>query len=193
MTEQKMNKAKKIKIIVAIILSIITLMGVTVLSMSLIKTSHIMELNRPDKIIVYYNSTSNNIVFEPSDSEYQTIYKMVNNAHKQSILTSIFNGQIFKDVDLIEHGLQKINFDGIKISFVYSTPQIAKLKDEIHPSNIWYRSLIFNISSENEFNYHSTAIMSPENNNVGDFTYTSHYMTYSNFNNLYNYLNTIFN
>ena len=61
MTKQTMNKTKKIKIIVAIILSAFIIISGTVVSLSLIKTSHIMKFNNPDKIVVYYNSSTNNI------------------------------------------------------------------------------------------------------------------------------------
>ena len=73
--KQTTKKTKKIKVIVAIILSIVALIGGTFISVSLIKTSHIMKFNTPDKIIVYYNSNTNNIVFEPEDIEYHNICK----------------------------------------------------------------------------------------------------------------------
>lgn len=187
------KKTKKIKIIIAIILSVVTLIGGIFVSISLIKTSHIMKFNAPDKIVVYYNSNNKNVVFEPSDSEYTTICKMLENAHKQTVITSVFNGQIFKDAEIVEHNLKKVDFNGFKVSFIYNTPQIARLENKIHPSNIWYQTLVFEISSENKFDYHSTAIISPESNSLETFSYTSHYSTYSNLGNLYAYLNDIFN
>ena len=193
MTNQMTNQTRKIKIIIAIILSVVTIIGGIFVSISLIKTSHIMKFNAPDKIVVYYNSSNNNVVFEPSDSEYATICKMLDDAHKQTIITSIFNGQIFKDIEIVEHNLQKVDFDGFKVSFIYNTPQIARLKNKIHPSNIWYQTLMFEISNEAMFNYHSTAIISPENNSSETFSYTSRYSTYSNLSDLYTYLNDIFN
>ena len=192
MTKQTMNKTKKIKIIVAIILSAFIIISGTVVSLSLIKTSHIMKFNNPDKIVVYYNSSTNNIVFEPTDSEYNTICNMINKSHEQSILSSIFNVEIFNDVDIEQHEAKLINFDGFKVSFVYNTPQIAKLESKIHSNNIWYQSLLFDISSKDGFNYNTTYIISPENTGVEKYSYTSHYVTYSSLSDLYNYLNNIF-
>lgn len=190
--KQTTKKTKKIKVIVAIILSIVALIGGTFISVSLIKTSHIMKFNTPDKIIVYYNSNTNNIVFEPEDIEYHNICKMINNAHKQTVLTSIFNGQLFKDVEIVEHDFKKIDFKGLKVCFIYNSPQIAKLENKIHPSHIWYQTLMFEISSEDKFNYNTTAIISPKNNGANQSNYISHYVSYSNLSNLYDYLINMF-
>ena len=149
-----------------------------------------MKINAPDKIIVYYNSSSNNVVYEPDDNTYHKIYQMINNAHKQTILTSVFNGQLFKDVTIIEHSSKTVKFDGIKVSFIYNTPQIAKLENKIYPNQVWYQNLMFEISSEDTFNYNSVAIISPESNST-TFSYKSHYLTYSNYCELYNYLSSI--
>ena len=192
MTNQATNKTKKIKIIVAIILSAVTIIGGIFVSTSLIKISHIMKFNSPDKIVVYYNSSSNNIVFEQDDDEYHAICKMIDDAHKQTVLTSIFNGQIFKDVDVVEHNLKKIDFSGFKVSFVYNSPQIVKLENKIYSNNLWYQTLMFDISSADKFDYNYTAIISPENNNVETISYCAHYMSYSNFSNLHGYLMDIF-
>ena len=152
-----------------------------------------MEFNNPDKIIVYYYSQTNNIVYKPGDDEYQAICTMIHDAHKQTMLTSIFNGQLFKDVNIVEHNSQNIKYDGIKINFVYNMPQISKLKNKIYSSHIWYHNLIFEISAEDNFIYQSTAIISNKNNDVEMLSYQSHYLTYANYNCLYNYLKNIFN
>ena len=187
------QKTKKIKVMVAIILSVVLTISGIFISISLIKTSNIMKFENPDKIIVYFNSNTRNIVFEPTDNEYKTIYTFINDAHKQTILTSIFNGQLFKDADIMEHDLKNINFDGINVSFVYNSPQIAKLKNKIYSNHIWYQTLMFKVSSNDGFSYNSTAIISPKNIDEYPFDYSSHYVSYSNLKSLYNYLIDMFN
>lgn len=152
-----------------------------------------MKFNTPDKIIVYYNSNSNNIVFEPGDNEYFDICNMLNDAHKQAILTSILNGQLFKDVKVVEHSTKQVDYNGFKVGFVYNSPQIAKLENKIYSNNVWYKVLLFDVDGEDAFKYNSCAIISPESSALELYNYNAHYLSYSNLNNLYHYLTNMFN
>jgi hypothetical protein len=131
-------------------------------------------------------------VFEPEDNEYQVICKMIEDAHKQPILTAMFNGQIFKDVPIVKHASRNVDFTGYKVNFVYNAPQTANLKNKMYSDVIWYQSLIFNISSDNTFDYNTTTIVAPEDYDRSEFKYSAHYSSYSNLSNVYSYLTNLF-
>ena len=110
-----MNKTKKIKIIVAILLCVTIIAGV-LLTLSLTTTSHCMHINSPSRIVVYHNNSATNKVFEPTDKEYAEIYCSVLKSYQQSTLSAIFSGNIFKDIKIVNGDESTVNFKGFKIN-----------------------------------------------------------------------------
>ena len=190
-----MKKTKKTKLLIAIILSIVLFVGAVITCLSFIKTSYAMKFNKPSRIIIYYNSEIDNIVFEPQDDEYKNIYSLMIDGYKQPMLNAIFNGELYKGVKVITHENLKVDFSGIKINFVYDTPQIVKYKTKEYINNgenYWYQNLIFDINNTNKFEYSNVAVITPENSVLAGYNYSLHYKAYSNFHNVYNYILNLF-
>jgi len=176
---------KKIKISTAIISIAIIILG-TLLSLILIKKSYYMSINVPDRIVVYYDSNSNNIVLEKNDKNYNRIYSQLIKSYKQPILSALFNNSINKDVKLVEDINGKVEYKGIIITFIYDSPQAVKLNKKVYDYNgevYWFQNLVFTISNANKYQYNSVAIIPPENsiNYISPYNYTLSYSAYSNF------------
>ena len=191
-----MNKTKKIKIIVAILLCVAMVAGV-LLTLSLTTTSHCMHINSPSRIVVYHNNSATNKVFEPTDKEYAEIYSSVLKSYQQSTLSAIFSGNVFKDIKIVDSDESTVNFKGFKISFVYDSPQAVRYKNKVYTNeqqSYWYQSLIFDVTYDNSFKYNTIAIIPPENdvNYISQHSYTLHYEVCSNFSNTYTYCLNLF-
>ncbi|MBQ7881033.1 MAG: hypothetical protein IJ358_04250 [Clostridia bacterium] len=189
---------KKTKILIATILIIVTFTTISLVALSLAKVSHCMDINAPSQIVVYYNKSSTNIVFEPNDEEYKSIYSSIKKAYKQPMLKALVDNKLFKDVKIIENDNSPINFKGIKISFVYNTPQVVKYKSKLYNhngENYWYGKLIFDITQDDAYQYNTVAIIPPENSNmyVSAYSYSLYYSGYCNFNSVYNNALQLFN
>lgn len=192
-----MNKTKKIKIIVTTILFFVTVVAGLLLTLSLTKTSHCMHINAPSRIVVYHNNSASNKVFETGDKEYNEIYSLVLNSYKQSTLSAILSGNIFKDIKIINDNESVVDFKGFKINFVYDIPQSVRYKNKVYTSgqqSYWYQSLIFNVNSLDSFKYNTVAIIPPENdaNYSSQYSYTLRYEVYSNFSNTHDYCLNLF-
>lgn len=190
-------KTKKIKIIVSIILIFVALVATTLTTLSLTHISYSMNFNSPSRIIVYYNNENNNMVLEPNDAEYKEIYSLILGAYKKSTINAITSNSLSKKVKIIQNKETDIDFDGVKISFVYDTPQVLKYKDKIYCNNdqtYWYQNLIFYITNVDNFQYNTVAIIPPIGSKqyVSPFTYLLHYEAYANFSKTYNYIITLF-
>lgn len=190
-------KTKKAKIIVVTILLVVTLLGATFTALSFNKVSYAPSFNKPDRIIVYNQSSSSNIVFEPADKNYNTIYSLMLSGCKKPILPAILAGDLSKNVKVHHVENSKINFKDIVINFVYDTPQIVRLKNKTYNNNgknYWYQNLIFELFDENKFEYNNIAIISPESSidYISPYTYSSYYQVYSNFNDCYEFSKKLF-
>jgi len=188
---------KKIKIIIAIICASVVAIASTLAVLSVTKISFCMDINPPDRIVVYYKSEFDNMVFEQGEHEYDMIYSSIIGACKQRTITAIFSGDLSKDVKVCNNFQQTLKIDTFAVNFVYDTPQIVKYKKSAyltHDGNYWYQSLIFNISSQNKFQYNLVAIIPPETSNqyVSNFSYNLHYNLYSNFGKTHSTLNKIY-
>ena len=187
------TKTKKIKIISILILLIFAIISIGVLTMSLNTTSYAMAFNAPAKIIVYYNEEVGNQVYERDSAQYHEIYLSICSAYKQSTLKAFINGDLNKSVK-VEHGDNtSINFDGIKVNFVYASPQSVKLKSNVYLNDgesYWYQNLIFTISDVDKFQYNQVAIIPPINddNYINQYTYSLSYKAYSNLGKTYDTL-----
>lgn len=191
-----MNKTKKIKIIATIILSLVAIITIGLIVLSTKTTYHGIDFCRPSQIIVYYNSETNNVVFEQGDEYYNKIYNSIVDAYKQPILSAFLSNKLFKDVKIVKNDATAIKFDGIFISFVYDLPQAVKYKNKMYidgGETYWYQTLIFSLSHNNKFQYNQIAIIPPENSNkyVDKYTYSIHYKMYSNFKSTYSLVNNI--
>lgn len=191
------KKTKKIKIIISVVLLLVSIITATLVTFNFVKTSYMININTPSRIIVYYNKDINNLVFEKNSNEYNKIYSLVDDSHKQTILTSLFEGNLLKKESIEKIASRQIDFSGIKISFVYDTPQIVKFKNKTYldgTNSYWYKTLVFDISSQDTFSYNTIAIISAQNSDNIDlqYTYQLQYLTFSNYNNLYKYSLSLF-
>ena len=188
---------KTIKIIVAIILLTFTLITLSLVALTFNNVSHCMQINAPSRIIVYYNSESQNKVFEPDSANYNEIYLSILEGYKQPIIKAITTNKLFKDVKINANEGTNINFSGIKINFVYDTPQAVRYKNKLYTSNdqtYWYQNLIFDIPSADKYQYNTVAIIPPKDASyyVSPFNYSLHYSAYSNFSNVEQIANKLF-
>ena len=192
------TKTKKIKIISLSILLIFVIIVGGILTMTFSTISYAMAFNTPSKIIVYYNEELGNQVYEIGSKEYNDIYNSICDAYKQSTIKAFVNGELNKSIKIKHVEKNNINFAGIKVNFVYNTPQIVKYKSKIYSNNgknYWYQSLIFTINDTNDFQYNSVAIIPPVNddNYINQYTYSLNYSAYSNFSKTYSMLIKYFN
>jgi len=189
---------KKAKIISSIILIVVIGIATTITLLSVNKISYAMYIDKPSRIVVCYNAETNNQVFSPGDDEYNKIYNLIMNSYKQPIIKAFVSGDLNKKVKIQHVEQSTIEFDGIKVNFVYDTPRAVYYKKDIYTSNgesYWYQNLVFNISNANKFSYNWIAIIPPETSShyIDNCTYDLQYLAYSNFSNCYNYLNKKFN
>lgn len=192
-----MKKTKKIKVIIACILTVVTIVTIGLVSMSLNKVSYMMKINKPSRIVVYYNTETGNKVFEPQDEQYTKLYSLIISAHKQTILHSISSNNLGKKVKIESVDNKSFDFIGIKINFVYDSPQVVNYKSKMYTLNnqpYWYQNLIFEISNDNQFKYNTIAIIPPVDSSYyqGTYNYSLQYKTFSNLNNTYNYALKLF-
>ena len=188
---------KKIKIIIASILIFVLFVTITLIILSLNTKNYMFNLEKPAFIVIYKDDVVNNIVYEPNDKEFLEIYNLVCNSYKTPIISAIKNGTLNKDAKIINGEYQEINFKGFKIGFEYSSPKPVKNGKSIYTLNgeyYWYKSLIFDVNSEDNFQYNYIAIIPPTNANyyLGQNTYCLQYKSFSNFNNVYNYVSHLF-
>lgn len=180
---------KKIKICL-VWLTIIVILSSLLLATLLIKKSYCISINKPDSIVVYYKNSSTNIVLEKNSSSYNKIYKQLKQSYQQSMLISFVNNSLGKNPKIITHEVQQIDYADINIEFIYDAPQIIKTNGKTFKLNgevCWYQSLVFKISKNNNFKYHSIAIIPPSdsNNYISPSHHTISCKAYSNFNDLY--------
>lgn len=190
-------KTRKTKIIVAVVLFLVCIVTSVLLTMKFNKISYMMNINKPDNIIVYYNSQSNNKVFSPKDKEYENIYSLIVNGSKQSVLSAMFNGELSNNVYVEKVDSSEIKFNTIIINFCYNKPQVVQLKNNDYLDNgrnYWYQNLIFTLDSNNNFKYNTVAIVVPESSVdfVSPFTYSLKYNVYSNWNKCYSFAKNLF-
>lgn len=180
------KKTKKIKIILSVsILLIFTIIVGSILIMSFNTISYAMAFKAPAKIIVYYNEQLGNQVYDAGSAEYNDIYSSICNSYEQSVLKAFVNGELNKDIKIKHTDKTAIDFTGIKVNFVYNTPQVVKYKNSLYSNNgtnYWYQNLIFTISDTNSFQYNTVAIIPPVNDRdyVNQYTYSLTYNAYSN-------------
>lgn len=190
---------KKIKIIVIVSLVLIGLTASILAAMAINTTSYAMNINSPSRIIVYYDSPANNKVYEPSSKEYSEIYSSITNGLKQRILPAFFAGELSKNVKVCSNPASNVKLNNIAVALIYDTPQVLRCKKNLYTDsngrNYWYQSLIFNVSSADNYQYHSIAIIPPEDSPeyVSNFHYTMHYQVYGNFSDLNQYALQLFN
>ncbi len=194
MAKTKMTKKIKISIVISVIAILLTS---AVLATLLIKTDYGLSINAPDRIVVYHNDNSDNIVFEKSSSKYSKLYKQLINAHKQPILVAFVNGSLNRDAKIISHNVAQVDYEGISIEFVYDSPQILTNNGKQHKLNgdiCWYQSLVFKLSNKDKYKYNTIAIIPPSDaiNFVSPHHHTITCSAYSNFNDLYNYAIKLF-
>jgi hypothetical protein len=188
-----MKKTTKIKLIATIIVLLVALITIAILTISLNTISYSMQFNAPSRIVVYCDSESGNQVYEPNSKQYEEIYTTICNSYSQTILSAIKSNSLNKKVKIEKVEPTSINFSGIKVNFVYDTPQIVKFKHDIYlvdDETCWYQNLIFSIDNQNKFKYNSVAIIPPSTSNhyVDSYTYSLQYFVYSNFGTTYNKL-----
>lgn len=182
---------KKTKILIAIILLLVTAITTSLVVLSTTTISHCMQINAPNRIAVYYNSESNNKVYDSDTEQYNVMYNAILDGFKQTTLSSLLNKQLFKDVKIKSVSSTEIDFSGIKIVFMYNNPQTVKYKKKLYShndKNYWYQSLIFNITDYNGFKHNTIAIIPPSEDKsfVSYFNYNLYYQAFSNFKNVYN-------
>lgn len=186
----------RIKIITCIALICVVL--ISVITFGLLKDiKYNMDFQKPSRIVIYYNSENNNQVFEPRDSEYKKIHSLILNGCNKSAFSAFFNGELDKNVKIIENEDKSTNFEGIVIRFEYDVPQAVKYENKMYTHNdlnYWYQNLIFNITDTNKFDYNYISIIPPEDSNyyIDAYTHKLHYEVYSNFAQLHNYAVTLF-
>ncbi len=191
------TKTKKIKIISLLILLLFAIISVGVFIMSFSTISYAMAFNTPSKIIVYYNGETGNQVYEPNSTEFNDIYMSICNAYKQPMLKAFMSGELNKKIKVEPIENTTIDFNGIKVNFVYNSPQPVKYKSNVYSNNgktYWYQNLIFTINDVDGFQYNQVAIIPPinDNNYINQYTYSLNYKTYSNLGKTYTMLSEYF-
>ena len=156
-----------------------------------------MKINAPSRIVVYCDNESGNKVFDPNDEQYSKIYTLILDAHKQTILQSIATNTLSKDVRIKSINNTTIDFSGIKVNFVYDSPQVVNYKKKMYTNNnqpYWYQNLIFDIDNVEEFKYNNIAIIPPVDSSYykGPYNYSLQYKTFSNPSKTYNYVLNLF-
>jgi hypothetical protein len=156
-----------------------------------------VPINKPDNIIIYYNSEANNLVLSSTDKEYDKIYSLIVKGCKKSVLSAMFNNELSKKVKVQEVEQSKIKFSDIIINFCYNKPQVVRLKNKnylTNGENYWYQNLIFTLRADDDFKYNDVAIILPESSNkyLGAFSYTLKYEVYGSWHKCYNYAITLF-
>ena len=187
-----MTKKTKIKIAAISIVGLVIMLASTILILQFNTISYAFKFNTPSRIVVYYNDEAGNQVYEPGSDEYRFIYSAICEAYRQPILTAMFNGELNKDVKINESYPTAVDFNGIKVNFVYDTPQVVKNKKSVlnGGNTYWYQNLIFDIDQYSGFKYNTVAIIPPPtaDNYEGPNIYSLYYLAYSNFGSLYNSL-----
>ena len=188
---------KKIKIIIASILTFVLLVTTIFILLSFNTKNYMFSLEKPAFIVVYKDDFANNIVYEPDDKEFLDIYNLVCSSYEKPLIKAFISGDLNKNVKIINTESQEINFKSFKIGFEYSSPKPVKKDKNIYTLNgedYWYKSLIFDVNSEDKFQYNNIAIIPPIDANyyLGQNTYCLHYKSFGNFNNVYNYVSHLF-
>ena len=194
----KMKKKSKVKITISIILISVALISALLVTLSINTTSYSMAINQPNQIIIYHNNSATNKVYEPSVKEFSQLYSLFNKSFEQKILPAILSGELNNNVK-VKQSTGEIKPDNICLALVYDVPQALKLKKDLYKDkngrNYWYQSLIFNVVNVDNYQYHSIAIIPPEDSAefISNFNYNLYYEVYGNFNQLYNYALELFN
>lgn len=195
MTETTQKKiSKTTKILASAILIVVALVSVALITLSNTTTSYCMNIEMPNRIVIYKNQFATNKVFESDTPQFKQIYSAVLESYEQSTLNAITSGKIFKDVEIVESEQTEINFNGVTINFVYDTPQAVKSKNTSYVYNgdcYWYKSLIFKIS-DSGWQKNQVAIISVENSNALPMYYTLSYKAYSNQNEVFKIVSNMF-
>lgn len=187
----------KTKIRLTVIFVFISTVITSLIALSLNNTKYNMPINKPSRIIVYCGNVTNNQVFEPNSEEFDKIYSLLIKSYQQPILKAFVEGELGKNAKIEHTDNKSVNFGGIVINFEYDTPQVVGYKNKVYNYNnstFWYQNLIFEISNNNTFEYNKVAIVPP----VGDIDYVSPhnyklvYLAYSNFSQVYGYVNEMF-
>lgn len=186
MKKIKTMMKRKIKIFLVVALILFILISATLIILSNTKISYYINISKPDNIVVYSSSYSNNIVYEKDSKEYIEIYNAIKRCHKQTTLTALCKHNLSKTPQILETETSTVDFNQLLISFAYNTPQPLKLKNKTYNYNnsgYWYKSLIFEISNTT-WSYNSIAIIPPSNSSyyVSPYQYNLYYQTYSNYN-----------
>ncbi len=194
----KMKKKNKVKIIISIVLISVALLTTLLVTLSINTTSYSMAINRPNQIIIYHNNSATNKVYEPSVKEFSQLYSLFNKSFEQKILPAILSGELNNDVK-VKQSAGEIKPGNVCIALMYNVPQVLKLEKDLYKDtngeNYWYQSLIFNVVNKDNYQYHSIAIVPPNDSTefISNFNYNLYYEIYGNFNQLYNYALELFN
>lgn len=194
----KMKKKNKVKIIISIVLISVTLLTALLVALSINTTSYLMAINQPNRVVVYHNNSTVNKVYESSNKEFSKLYSLFNKSFEQKILPAILSGELNNNVK-VKQSTGEIKPGNICIAFMYDAPQVLKLNKDSYKDesgkNYWYQSLIFNVVSKDDYQYHTIAIIPPEDSSqfISNFNYNLCYQVYGNFNKLYNYALELFN
>ncbi len=181
----------KTKVIV-IILSAFICVSTIFVALAFSDVYYMMEIDKPSRIVVYYNDFSNNIVFENGTNEYNEVYTLMCKAYRQPTLKAITKSALSKNPKVEVGDIREVNFKGLKVGFVYDNPQAVKSNKDVYlidGETYWFGSLIFDVVDIDKYQYSSVAIIPPiDNENFELNEYNIEYLAYSNFNDLYNYL-----
>ncbi len=196
--ETKTKTSHKLKYIV-ISVALILVIGISAILLVLhnTKISYYIEAEKPYAIVLYNNSENKNIYYEQDTTEFNEIYLSILNGFKQDKLSSLLSNKLFYKPSIANCDNTKLAFEGIKVKFVYSSAQPVKLNNSSYELNnqvYWYNSLIFNITSNDEYSYTNIVILPSENdsNFTSRNTYNVYYTSYANFASSYNVINSHF-
>lgn len=182
------------KIIAIVSLAIVAVFIVATIVMANIKVNYGITCATPDEIrISYGNLTQADSV---TKEQKASIVKMINNASKETSLTALFNGTLFKHADVLTVNNADVsqivtNANAFYVNYVYFTPQTLKVGNKNYKENgetYIYKELCFEVKQTDGKQEVNVYIIK---DSTARTSYSKYYLLTADFNELYNFLNEI--
>lgn len=182
---KKTIRIKKISVIVAICVAVVIIISTIIIGLNLNDKTY-LNLQRPDSIVVYNNSSSVNKVYESGSVEFENIYLSVQEGFTQTKWSAFTKGKLFEKQEVLPLS-STIDFEGYVVNFVYNSPQPLKCNGKdysLEGKAVWYSNLMFNLNQDG-WGYNNIAIIPPASSTFYFSPYgtVAYYTIYSNLSN----------
>lgn len=170
-------------------LAVIGALIVATIIMALVPYDFMMNIAKPDAIIVYQNGSSYTYYHSTASekTEFDEIYSRLVKGYKTSAINALFDGNLGKKATIVDKSSSVSLSSGVKIVFDYNTTQILKDGKSNYKGDIEYTRLVFEISDTDDF-INQKAYVIYSNSSANYPSYRQYYETPSNFADLYDYL-----